>query len=254
MAVKKKWETNWKIHFETGFLPEVFLEKNRQEKFFLLKDFVQNYLEKDILLLSKVLQIEDFRRVLSQFAFQNGQILNTVHLSNESGLTRKTIQNYFALVKNTYVVFQIPSYGGSKRSAIFKNPKIYFFDTGVVNYLLGLSSYEEIKIAQKEGSLAETLVLSQILPYSENKAPPLKISYWQSYQGYEIDFVVRSGLQKIPIGVTLADSVKKEKVNSFARFFEVSAAAYGLLLYQGELREIMIDGKRIFAIPLWMWV
>jgi len=252
--IKLIWENGWKNYLLTGFLPEVFLDKNRENKFYLLKDFIQNYLEKDILLLSRVLQIEDFRAVLSQFAYQNGQILNTVSLSTESGMARKTINNYLSLLKQTFLIYQISAVTGKKRSSMFKMPKIYFFDMGVANYLLGLSSFEQIKVANRQGALTENFVLTQLIPHTENLALPTRVAYWQNYQGQEVDFIVEKGMDKFPIEVTLADSIKQEKINNLSAFMELFNLTTGILLYRGELRQISVGSKTIFAIPLWMWV
>ncbi len=177
-----------------GGYPKIVLtpEVYRKEKY--LQQIIDTYVKKDIRDLAGVMDIDKFNKLLEALASQSGQQLNVAELSNTTKISKQTIEKYLFIMENTYIIKLVRPFSRNVRSELFKLPKIYFYDTGLMQMLW-------LKGMQKEvmGNVFETGVFGELVKKYSQEA----VFYWRTKDKKEIDFIlnVRNGI--LPIEVKL---------------------------------------------------
>ena len=177
-----------------GGYPKIVLtpEVGMKEKY--LQQIIDAYIKKDIRDLASVKDIEKFNKLLEALAAQSGQLLNVAELSNTTRIAKQTIQKYLFIMENTYILKLVRPFSGNIRSELFKLPKIFFYDTGIMQMLW-------LKGLQKEliGSVFETGIFAELVKRHDKDS----VYYWRTKDRKEIYFIVRIKKDVLPVEVTL---------------------------------------------------
>lgn len=185
--------------------------------------------------------------------FQNGGMLNINNIANDLNMSRDTVRKYIDIMQSSFLVNKIRPYSRKLKTRLTKASKLYFFDQGMVNYTLRLTSVEALKSAQKLGTAMETLVLNEMVSEGFNLSLPPEVCYLRDYQGHELDFVLKNKNTYV-VEVTTSRKIGKDKwrnLNYFAQYSEKSN-----IFVVGnfeEFKEIEKEGRTLFAIPIWLW-
>ena len=190
-----------------GSYPELAVNKKVDTQVWY-SSYVQTYLERDVRKLVAVQDLREFERFLKLLAARTGQALNYSALSGELGVSVPTVKRWVSVLEASYVVFLLPPYFNNFGKRIVKAPKIYFFDIGLVNYLLGIRHPDHVINNPMAGAIFETAVVSEILKlrYAEGVKPELY--YWRSQSGIEIDLIVSEKQGYVPYEIKLSSTIK----------------------------------------------
>lgn len=173
-----------------GQLPGLYDDPNLQCPLFY-SSYINTYLEKDIK--DEIQTVDDlkFYNFLVLIASLTGQELVYENIAKEIGVSGATIKTWVSVLLKTGVIYLLqPYYEDSWTKRIVKRPKIYFYDTGIVSYLLGIDSIETLDKSFLKGRLFETLVLNEIRKSFLNAGYDIKIYYYRDNNQNEVDFVV----------------------------------------------------------------
>ena len=168
-----------------GFYPDVL--NNPGEEKDILKLLVNSYLYRDILAYSKIRKPEILEKLVQSLALQLGSEVNYNELSQIVGVDKNTISNYITILQKGYVVFKLGSFSGNLRNEIKKNKKIYFYDNGIRNMILG--NFSSLNLRQDTGALWENFLISERLKQNNYKGSLAKMYFWRTKQQQEIDLV-----------------------------------------------------------------
>ena len=174
-----------------GFYPDVL--NNPGEEKDILKQLVNSYLYRDILAYSKIRKPEVLEKLVHSLALQLGSEVNYNELSQIVGVDKNTISNYVNILQKGYVVFKLGSYSGNLRNEIKKNKKIYFYDNGVRNMILG--NFSSLNLRQDTGALWENFLMSERVKQNIYKSSLAKMYFWRTKQQQEVDLVEDLGGQ-----------------------------------------------------------
>lgn len=177
-----------------GGYPKIVLTSQRELKERYLQQIIDTYIKKDIRDLAKIKEVDKFNKLVEVLATQSGQLLNVLELSNTCHLAKTTVENYLFLLENTYVIKLLKPYYKNLRSELFKTPKIFFYDTGLMQMLW-------LKQLQKEvlGSVLETAVFAELA----KKYGASNLFFWRTTDKKEIDFILRRRNKILPIEVKI---------------------------------------------------
>jgi predicted AAA+ superfamily ATPase len=181
----KKTQKELKLLFEEfiifGAYPRIALISNLNNKKYYLKELIQTYIKKDIRDIGKIRNIMKFNNFLRILADQAGNLLNIDELASSIGIARETVYDYLILLEGTYIARRLTPYFKNLRSELTKMPKIYFEDSGILNYL----KYNDI-VEKVSGELFENCIYAEL-----RKAVGLEaLRYWRTQSKQEIDFVI----------------------------------------------------------------
>lgn len=164
-----------------GGYPKVVLEPVVEKKKRYLIQMIDTYIRKDIRDLTTITDIRKFNSMLKILASQSGQLLSMKALSNETDTAFATIQKYLSILEETYIIKLISPYSHSPSVEISKNPKIYFYDSGLLS-ILWLNNFQDTII----GNVFETNVFSELVKHYGRG----NINFWRTKSGQEIDFIL----------------------------------------------------------------
>lgn len=168
-----------------GFYPDVLNHPGEEKE--ILKQLVNSYLYKDIMAYSKIRKPEVLEILVQSLALQIGSEVNYNELSQLVGVDKNTISSYIDILQKGYVIFKLGSYSGNLRNEIKKNKKIYFYDTGVRNMVLG--NFNSLSLRQDTGALWENFLIAERRKQNTYKNTLSKTYFWRTKQQQEVDFV-----------------------------------------------------------------
>lgn len=196
---KVSYELNVKLfeeYLEFGGFPAVALAAEQERKKRLLEDIFTSYFEKDIRTLADFKETGKLRDLILLLSNRAGSKVEISKLSSELGVSRESIYAYLGFLEKTYFIFLLSPFSGSRDGEIRGAKKVYFCDTGLLNYLGKVS----------EGAALENAVFHNLRKYGQ-------LNYYEKYSGAEIDFVLDGKVAfEVKITGNAGDIKKLERV------------------------------------------
>jgi predicted AAA+ superfamily ATPase len=180
-----KSEQQLELRLLYGMYPDVI--NNLGDEVEVLKQLVSSYLYKDILSYSGIRKPEILEKLLKALALQIGSEVSYNELSQLVGVDKNTINSYIDLLAQGYVIFKLPSFSKNLRNEIKFNQKIYFYDTGVRNMLIGNFSPLDNRI--DKGGLWENFLISERIKNLKYNGSLTNSYFWRTTRQQEIDYV-----------------------------------------------------------------
>ncbi len=168
-----------------GFYPEVLNNKGKERT--TLKNLVSSYLYRDILAYSEIRKPEILDNLLLALALQVGSEVNYNELAGTIGVNKITIQKYIDILEKGYIIFRLNSFSRNLRNEIKRNRKIYFYDNGIRNMIIG--NFIPLKLRTDVGALWENFLISERKKQNVYKETFARMYFWRTKQQQEIDFV-----------------------------------------------------------------
>lgn len=168
-----------------GFYPDVL--NNPGEESEILSNLVSSYLYKDILALANIRKPEVLDKLVQALAFQIGNEVNYNELANITGIDKNTVSRYIDMLEKGFVIFKIGTFSRNLRTEIKTNKKIYFYDNGIRNLIIG--NLKPINLRNDIGALWENFLISERYKQNIYKQKIVNSYYWRSKQKQEVDFV-----------------------------------------------------------------
>lgn len=172
-----------------GMYPDVLNQPGSEEK--ILKELTKSYLYKDILALSGIKKPDVLEKLVTALAFQIGNEVSYNELSQLLGVDKNTIAVYIELLEKTYVIYRLKPYSENQRNEIKTQRKIYFYDTGVRNAVIG--NFNPMALRNDKGVLWENFVINERKKYIEYHQQNIQSYFWRTRQGGEVDLLEKQG-------------------------------------------------------------
>lgn len=186
---------NTKASLLRGGFPEVLARPSSARLWFA--SYVQTYLERDVRAVSSIRDLATFRRFLALLASRCGNILNRTDLAAPLGISVPTISEWLSILEITGQIILVPPFFENFGKRLIKSPKVYFVDSGLLAYLLGIESEAMLNRSPFLGPLFETFVASEIVKTQISLGRQRALYYFRDQQGLEVDFVVPRGNRKL---------------------------------------------------------
>jgi predicted AAA+ superfamily ATPase len=217
-----------------GLYPEVFTANTNQKSNFL-GEICDSYLYMDVLQLTNVKYTAKIRDLLRLLAFQVGQLVSVNELSRTLSINRETVERYIDLLEKAFVIFRLPAYNRNLRKEVAKMDKIYFYDTGIRNYLI--DNLKPLHLRTDTGNLWENFVVAERRKQLLYNRKMVHSYFWRTYTGAEIDYVEEGedGLMGFEI------KIAKEKVKSPKLWQEEYKGGFQLI-NRGNYLDLLLEG------------
>ncbi|MBS1558369.1 MAG: ATP-binding protein [Bacteroidetes bacterium] len=174
-----------------GFYPGLHAKKMPPALFY--PSYLQTYIERDVRSLQNVGNLNQFNLFLRLCAGRTGQILNVSNLASETGISVNTANAWLSVLEASYVIFRLPPFHKNYKKRLVKAPKLYFIDTGLACYLLGIKNAREFTSHFAYGALFENFVILEMLKKRLNEGIRDGLYYWRDNKGIEIDLIIEDG-------------------------------------------------------------
>ena len=168
-----------------GYYPDIAINIGQETK--LLKSLASSFLYKDLLMLETIKKPVLLEKILSALALQIGSEVSYNELSQLLNSDKETIEKYIDLLEKTGVIFRLKAFSRNARNEITKGRKIYFFDNGIRNAVLG--NFSSLDMRTDKGALWENFLVSERIKYLRNNELDVKSWFWRTTQQQEIDYI-----------------------------------------------------------------
>ncbi len=156
-------------------------------------NYLQTYLERDVRTLKNVGNLVDFERFMRLCAGRAGQLLNISSLANDTGISANTAKSWLSVLEASYVLYQLPPFYQNFNKRVIKQTKLYFYDTGLLAYLLQIEKPEQASNHFAIGALFENAVISEMLKQWFNRGEKPQFYFFRDSNGNEVDLVIPKG-------------------------------------------------------------
>jgi len=232
-----------------GGYPRVVLEKTVEEKYRIIAELYQSYLERDISYTLGVQKTESFTGLVRLMASQVGNLVNVSELANTLGISTSTVNDYLWYMERTFLVNKITPYFKNMRKEITKSPVFYFYDFGMRNYALGRFG---ASLNSESGFLFQNFVYHIIREKIKNT--PIQVRYWRTTDKAEVDFVIDRLKDTIPVEVKYKKLSKPEMTRSYRSFLSKYHSKFGYIVHLGNKSEEKIENARVFFLPYYQFL
>ncbi len=230
---------------ERGLLPSIYLSDDPHAD---LEAYTGSYLQQEIVAEGVTRNVPAFSRFLKVAALCNGTVVNFTNVSNDAQVPRTTVYEYFEILKDTLLLYELPSWRKSKKRKPLTSSKYYFFDVGVVATLQG----RQFRPGTPEfGEAFETYLMHELVSYRDYISGE-SLSYWRSTSGFEVDFILGD---HTAVEVKAKENVSANDLKSLRAFAEEKKLKRYLCVSLGprrrNLENVTILPFREFLEALW---
>lgn len=239
--IPKAWATE---SIYRGGYPELVL-RHYNESSLWYGSYLETYLNKDVRLLSNIGDMRDFRRFLQLLAANASQILDMTHYARDLGVSVPTIKRWLSILEASYIIFLVSPFYENYGKRIIKSPKVYFYDTGLVSYLTGISTFEQYNQGPMAGALFENYIVSEIKKKELHLATLAELYYFRTSNQSEVDLIVDRHASKDWIEIKKSATFHPKMITALTHYGEPEARR--ILLYQGEIYQ----HRNVEIMPYW---
>lgn len=232
-----------------GSLPLSATAANDEAREDFLRAYSATYLAEEIKAEGLVRDLGSYSRFLEVAAIAAGQRTNISGLARDAGVARDTTRGYFDVLVDTLIADWLPAYRPRAKVKETALPKLYWFDTGVLN--AAIRAFDQPPPADWDGILLEHLLLNEIRAHVHYKNVKGSLGYWATPSGTEVDFVWWHGNNMVAIEVKASTTFRKEYVRGLSILREAQPAARTFVVYRGH-EELVVDSTRVLPVELFL--
>jgi predicted AAA+ superfamily ATPase len=231
-----------------GLLPRHYRSANPQK---LISAYIGSYLRDEIMAEAKIRNMSSFSRFLEVAAFSNAEIVNYTNIASECGVSSPTIKEYFQILEDTLTGRFLPSFQKRPKRRVILAPKFYYFDIGIVNYLLKRGTIQ--MGSEAFGNAFEHFIYQEIYAHCSYSDLNYSTAYWRTASKIEIDFVL--GDHEVAIEVKSTKMATSRHLKGLKSFSEEYTVKKSILIsndpYPRQMGEILVLPWQIFLQKLW---
>jgi predicted AAA+ superfamily ATPase len=226
-----------------GFYPPIYDQKIPPIDW--CPNYIRTYIERDVRQIKNITDLIVFERFIKLLAGRSGQELNYSALSVEIGVDVKTVQSWIGILESSFIVYLLKPHHKNFNKTIVKRPKLYFYDTALVCYLLGIRNTSQLITHPLRGAIFEGMVVTELIKKRTNAGLEINLFYWRDKTGHEIDIIVDDGGKLLPVEIKSGKTINPEFFKNIEYWSNLSKSNKSVLLYAGEQSQKRTNGNEI---------
>lgn len=218
----------------SGFLPRIYAENQQPTKAY--RHYLQTYVERDVRLLINLKELSTFQKFMTVCASRIGQLINYNDIANEIGVSNNTIKQWLSILEASFIVVRLQPYFANIEKRLVKTPKLYFVETGLAAYLLGIESVQQMQRDPLRGHLFENMVVMDLIKSRYNRGLDPHLFFYRDQQKHEVDVIYKKANQLVPIEIKSSKTFTKQFMGGldyFSRLFPEQCER-GYIVYAGD--------------------
>jgi len=218
----------------SGLYPRIYDKKLSPHEWY--GNYVSTYLERDVRMVTQVTDLARFQVFTRMCAARSGHLLNLSALGDDCGITHNTAKSWISVLQAGFIAFLLQPHHKNFNKRLVKTPKLYFYDTGLLCYLLGVDTAESLAIHPFRGQIFETWVIGELLKGRNNRGLRQNIFFWRDNGGHEVDCIVDHGEKLIPIEIKSGETITRDSLRGLDYWYKIAGAFSedGYLVYGGD--------------------
>ncbi|MEE4606172.1 MAG: ATP-binding protein [Desulfobacteraceae bacterium] len=227
----------------TGSYPRIYDKRIPANEWYA--NYVTTYLERDVRSIKNITDLDVFQRFLKMCAARSGQILNLSSLGDDCGITHNTAKSWLSVLQASFIVYLLRPHHKNFNKRLIKSSKLYFYDTGLLSYLIGIDSPENLSTHAFRGPMFETWVISELLKGRLNRGLRENLFFWRDNSGHEIDCILEQGGRLLPLEIKSGQTITRDYFKGLKYWSKISQTpgkeAY--LVYGGSMDQKRGEGN-----------
>ncbi len=199
-----------------------------------LGSYFQTYVEKDVRDTISITNLRQFNQYIRLLAGRVGQVMSFSSLGSDAGVTQPTAKNWFSALETTYICFRLEPHFRNFNKRITKAPKIYFYDTGLLCYLLRIKNPEQLNYHPLKGQIFENWVVSEYMKHYCNQGSEAPLYFWRDQHGHEVDLVIDEGSYLDLIEIKSGQTFQKQFLKNIDWLNKLQHRTQGTCIYGGD--------------------
>jgi uncharacterized protein len=226
-----------------GFYPPVYDQRIPPADW--CPNYIRTYIEKDVRQIKNITDLIVFERFIKLLAGRSGQELNNSALAVETGVDVKTIQSWIGILESSFIIYLLKPHFKNFNKTLVKRPKVYFYDTALTCYLLGIRNSTQLTTHPLRGSIFESMVVTELVKKRTNAGLPVNLYYWRDKTGHEIDIIIDNGNDLLPVEIKSGKTFNTEFFKNIDYWCKLSGYEKSVLLYAGDQSQKRSNGKEV---------
>lgn len=224
-----------------GFYPPVYDQQIPPQDW--CPNYIHTYIEKDVRQIKNITDLITFERFVKLLAGRSAQELNYSSIALETGVDVKTIQSWIGILESSFIIHLLKPHHKNFNKTIVKRPKLYFYDSALVSYLLGIRNITQLQTHPLRGHIFEGMVVTELIKKRTNLGLDSNLYYWRDKTGHEIDVIIDQGDILIPLEIKSGMTLNNDFFKNINFWQELSGSSKSVLLYAGHQNQHRSDGK-----------
>ena len=208
-------ETVWSQMLIGGY-PRLYDKKMDPEDYF--PSYVMTYIERDVRSVKRIADNAQFSLFVRLCAARVGQVLNMTSLANEAGISVPTANAWLSILEQSYVVYRLHPYYRNYSKRLIKSPKLYFYDTGLLCYFLGIETEEQLKKSDRSGAVFEDLVVTEYIKQQFIRGREPSAWFWRDTNQNEVDLLTERGTELHAYEIKLSETMNRKFLKGLGNF------------------------------------
>lgn len=230
-----------------GGYPEPWLRNQDRFRSLWMDNYVQTYLQRDVVALFPGLNREKFRLLIQAMSGISGQIINYSNLASTLGVSGHTARDYLEIAHHTFIWRTLPAFTPQSIKRIIKHPKGYIRDSGLLHFLLKINGMDALLSHPIKGASWEAMVIEEIIRNHKAAGIPADFYHYRSNGGAEVDLVIERSGRMLPVEIKHAQSLDGRELRGLKEFIKDHSCPAGIVIYNGG--KIQPLAENIIAIP-----
>ena len=217
-----------------GAYPELVL-RDYQESALWYAAYLETYLSKDVRAIANIGDIRDFQRLIQLLAANVSQLLDMSMYARDLGVSVPTVKRWISILEASYIIFLLPPFYENYGKRIIKSPKVYFYDTGLISYCTGITTFTQYDNGPLAGPLFENYIISEIFKRELHLATHHSLYYLRTQDKAEIDLIIDRKTNQSFIEIKKSATFNPKMIQTMLQYAPENAEC--LVLYNGDTYE-----------------
>jgi len=234
--------------FLKGGYPEPVLEEDDKFYDLWMENYIQTYIQRDIRTLFPRLDLVKYQRFVSMLSALSGTIINRSQVGRSLDASEKAIRDYLQIAEGSYIWRNSPSYEKSTSKSVVKMPKGNIRDSGLTNFIQGITRREQLLNYPNVGASFEAFIAEEIIKgVQATDAVNWKHYYFRTRNGAEIDMILEGSFGTLPIEIKFGSSIKQRQIQTLKNFVYNNNLPVGIVINNSD--DVRLVADRIIQLP-----
>ena len=226
---------SWEEYLVSGSYPRRLVQDIDPAGFY--DSYLQTYVERDVRQVKNILNLGLFQRFIQLLAGRVGQLFNQQSLAVELGVDNKTVNAWLTVLETSFIAYRLQPYHQNFSKRIVKTPKVYFYDTGLAAYLLGIRSVGDLAVHFARGSLFENLIINELTKNWLNRGQRPPFYFWSDQSSHEVDLLIDRGTSLTAVEIKSGQTIRADFFKGLQYFGGLAPQAEAALVYGGDTAQ-----------------
>lgn len=216
----------------TGGYPALYSREVASNDWY--SSYVQTYVERDVHQLLNVKDLATFRTFLRLCAGRAGQLINLSDLGNDAGISHNTAKEWLSVLEASFIIVRLSPHHRNFSKRLIKTPKLYFIDTGVLCWLLGIRTDDQLAIHSMRGQIFENFVLTELMKTQLGRGENPSLYFWRDSSQLEVDILIDVADRLVPVEIKSGATLTSDQYAGLQRWMALAGTSTGYLVYAGD--------------------